>query len=273
MYAPLQTKNELQAAPTFVFCPKIWAKHGKFDGIPVRISPRLGKPTSRPGSIGYRRAQPAAQAREPRAGGIEWRGRDRIADVGRLWRLQTHALVHSQIRQTESFLYCKTRNMPKASSSASTAMRESRLWRARRLEHSLAARQRRPEMKLYQSPATCSLAPHIVARSTWRRGVDDEGVRGSDALSGGGSSMDRDRQEGLLTLAVALRPELHRHCSRLMGSVIDGEDLVQDTFARAFVALPTRFPTREPRPLRWPATSRCSTSATGTACARSLPTT
>jgi hypothetical protein len=34
MYAPLQTKNELQAAPTFVFCPKIWAKHGKFDGIP-----------------------------------------------------------------------------------------------------------------------------------------------------------------------------------------------------------------------------------------------
>jgi RNA polymerase sigma factor (sigma-70 family) len=49
--------------------------------------------------------------------------------------------------------------------------------------------------------------------------------------------MDRDRQEGLLTLAVALRPELHRYCSRLMGSVIDGEDVVQDTFARAFVAL------------------------------------
>ncbi|TCU14828.1 sigma-70 family RNA polymerase sigma factor [Rhizobium sullae] len=49
--------------------------------------------------------------------------------------------------------------------------------------------------------------------------------------------MDRDRHEGLLTLAVALRPELHRYCSRLMGSVIDGEDLVQDTFARAFVAL------------------------------------
>lgn len=49
--------------------------------------------------------------------------------------------------------------------------------------------------------------------------------------------MERDRQEGLLALAAALRPELHRYCSRLMGSVIDGEDVVQDTFARAFVAL------------------------------------
>ena len=34
-----------------------------------------------------------------------------------------------------------------------------------------------------------------------------------------------------------MRPELHRYCARLMGSVIDGEDVVQDTFARAFVAL------------------------------------
>ena len=48
--------------------------------------------------------------------------------------------------------------------------------------------------------------------------------------------MKLDRQEGLLTLAAELRPELHRYCSRLMGSVIDGEDVVQDTFARAFVA-------------------------------------
>jgi RNA polymerase sigma factor (sigma-70 family) len=49
--------------------------------------------------------------------------------------------------------------------------------------------------------------------------------------------MDRDRQEGLLALAGAFRSELHRYCSRLMGSVIDGEDVVQDTFTRAFVAL------------------------------------
>jgi RNA polymerase sigma-70 factor (ECF subfamily) len=38
-------------------------------------------------------------------------------------------------------------------------------------------------------------------------------------------------------LAGELRPELHRYCARLMGSVIDGEDVVQDTLVRAFVAL------------------------------------
>jgi RNA polymerase sigma factor (sigma-70 family) len=45
------------------------------------------------------------------------------------------------------------------------------------------------------------------------------------------------RQAQLLALAGELRPELHRYCARLMGSVIDGEDVVQDTFARALVAL------------------------------------
>jgi RNA polymerase sigma-70 factor (ECF subfamily) len=40
-----------------------------------------------------------------------------------------------------------------------------------------------------------------------------------------------------LALAGELRPELHRYCARLMGSVIEGEDVVQDTFTRAFVAL------------------------------------
>src|SRR5580704_12403004 len=40
-----------------------------------------------------------------------------------------------------------------------------------------------------------------------------------------------------MALADVLRPELHRYCARLMGSVIEGEDAVQDTFARAFVAL------------------------------------
>jgi len=45
------------------------------------------------------------------------------------------------------------------------------------------------------------------------------------------------RQAQFLALAEKLRPELHRYCARLIGSVIDGEDVVQDTFARAFVAL------------------------------------
>jgi RNA polymerase sigma-70 factor (ECF subfamily) len=49
--------------------------------------------------------------------------------------------------------------------------------------------------------------------------------------------LDQDRRAELLALTADLRPELHRYCARLMGSVIDGEDVVQDTFARALVAL------------------------------------
>lgn len=48
---------------------------------------------------------------------------------------------------------------------------------------------------------------------------------------------DGDRRARLLALAGELRPELHRYCARLMGSVIDGEDVVQDTLARAFLAV------------------------------------
>jgi RNA polymerase sigma factor (sigma-70 family) len=51
------------------------------------------------------------------------------------------------------------------------------------------------------------------------------------------SSSPTARQARLLALAGEIRPELHRYCARLMGSVIDGEDVVQDTFARAYVAL------------------------------------
>ena len=67
-------------------------------------------------------------------------------------------------------------------------------------------------------------------------------------MSGGPSSPPTERHAQLMTLAGELRPELHRYCARLMGSVIEGEDVVQDTFARAFVALPSpsRRPTRSP---------------------------
>lgn len=39
-----------------------------------------------------------------------------------------------------------------------------------------------------------------------------------------------------LTLVEPLRPELHRYAARLTGSVIDGEDIVQDALARALAA-------------------------------------
>jgi RNA polymerase sigma-70 factor (ECF subfamily) len=56
-------------------------------------------------------------------------------------------------------------------------------------------------------------------------------------VSEGPSSPSAARRAQLLALATELRPELHRYCARLMGSVIEGEDVVQDTFARALVAL------------------------------------
>src|SRR6476469_1222472 len=36
-----------------------------------------------------------------------------------------------------------------------------------------------------------------------------------------------------------IRPELHRYCARMIGSVVDAEDVVQDTLVKAYAALPT----------------------------------
>jgi RNA polymerase sigma factor (sigma-70 family) len=57
-------------------------------------------------------------------------------------------------------------------------------------------------------------------------------------LSAEPTPSNHDRRERLLALAGELRPELHRYCARFMGSVIDGEDVVQDTLIRAIEALP-----------------------------------
>jgi RNA polymerase sigma factor (sigma-70 family) len=46
-------------------------------------------------------------------------------------------------------------------------------------------------------------------------------------------------QSEFLALVGGLRPELHRYCARLTGSVMDGEDVVQESLASAFVALKT----------------------------------
>jgi RNA polymerase sigma factor (sigma-70 family) len=44
-------------------------------------------------------------------------------------------------------------------------------------------------------------------------------------------------REEFLALVAEVRPELHRYAARLTGSVIDGEDIVQDTLAKALYAL------------------------------------
>ncbi|HEY6325736.1 MAG TPA: sigma-70 family RNA polymerase sigma factor [Candidatus Cybelea sp.] len=54
----------------------------------------------------------------------------------------------------------------------------------------------------------------------------------------------RDR---FMELVDEIRPELHRYCARMTGSVFDGEDVVQDTLAKAYYALGQM---REPPNLR-----------------------
>jgi RNA polymerase sigma-70 factor (ECF subfamily) len=50
------------------------------------------------------------------------------------------------------------------------------------------------------------------------------------------TTLDRSAFDRLLT---ELRPKLHRYCARITGSVIDGEDVVQESIIKAFEALPT----------------------------------
>jgi RNA polymerase sigma-70 factor (ECF subfamily) len=51
------------------------------------------------------------------------------------------------------------------------------------------------------------------------------------------SEVDAGRKR-FLELVADLRPDLHRYCARMTGSVVDGEDIVQETLARAYYALP-----------------------------------
>jgi RNA polymerase sigma-70 factor (ECF subfamily) len=44
---------------------------------------------------------------------------------------------------------------------------------------------------------------------------------------------------GFEALAQDIRPELHRYCARMIGSVVDAEDVVQEALAKAYAALPT----------------------------------
>lgn len=51
-----------------------------------------------------------------------------------------------------------------------------------------------------------------------------------------GAPMD---QNALNQLMTDLRPRLHRYCARMVGSVFDGEDIVQEALAKATEALPS----------------------------------
>jgi RNA polymerase sigma factor (sigma-70 family) len=86
------------------------------------------------------------------------------------------------------------------------------------------------------------LVEALVDRGATALAIGAQGRHG-DHHAREGSSLSLERPAGgvdqaeFLALVGDLRPELHRYCARLTGSVIDGEDVVQDTLAQAFVAL------------------------------------
>lgn len=55
-----------------------------------------------------------------------------------------------------------------------------------------------------------------------------------DALA---SDVDEGRRR-FLDLVAEIRPDLHRYCARMTGSTSEGEDIVQETLARAYFTLP-----------------------------------
>lgn len=52
----------------------------------------------------------------------------------------------------------------------------------------------------------------------------------------------------LLAIMNEIRPELHRYCARLVGSLFDGDDIVQDVLVRALVAVDDLDPGTPLRP-------------------------
>ena len=48
-------------------------------------------------------------------------------------------------------------------------------------------------------------------------------------------------------LLARMRPKLHRYCARMVGSVIDGEDVLQDALIKAMDALPSAVPITNPQ--------------------------
>ena len=60
----------------------------------------------------------------------------------------------------------------------------------------------------------------------------------SPALATDATDLDR--------LLAAMRPRLHRYCARMVGSVIDGEDVLQDTLLKAVEAFAAAGPLHHP---------------------------
>src|SRR5256714_12352919 len=55
-----------------------------------------------------------------------------------------------------------------------------------------------------------------------------------------------DTREAFDRLLGELRPKLHRYCARMTGSVVDGEDVLQEALVKAIEAFPQAGPVANP---------------------------
>ena len=67
----------------------------------------------------------------------------------------------------------------------------------------------------------------MVSSAGSKSNADDDDVIGM---------LERGRRQ-FLALVDPVRPDLHRYCARMTGSIADGEDVVQETLARAYYEL------------------------------------
>ena len=82
--------------------------------------------------------------------------------------------------------------------------------------------------------------PPLVQWCDHRRQLPDAG---RDLIAGRQNDIDRPRRRPpsiSSSLLVAMRPKLHRYCARMVGSVIDGEDVLQDALIKAVEAFAVR---------------------------------
>ena len=86
-------------------------------------------------------------------------------------------------------------------------------------------------------------ASFFLRQSSWQH--ERQNHRPKDAHTLGMSMATRDptltelasHRDRFLELVARVRPELHRFCARMTGSIAEGEDVVQDTLVRAFFEL------------------------------------
>src|SRR5215475_14058161 len=83
------------------------------------------------------------------------------------------------------------------------------------------------------------------------------GENHADAPNAGGGPLEA-RYLAFLETITHLRPQLHRYCSRMTGSVLDGEDVVQEALFQAYRKLDTFDDTRPLAPWLFRIAHNCS---------------